>query len=545
MTSLRFRWFGTPVIEGSTGALHMPTRKATALLAFLSCSAQPHSRESLAALFWPEYNQTRAHANLRRTLAFINQILGPGILVSDREMIGIDPDAPLWTDVSEFRSHLASTEAHTHPEMACPECAGLLEKAVSLYRGDFLDGFNLNDCTDFDDWQHLQRESFRSNLAAMLENLTGVYLASGEWEKAILRCRQWVSLDRLHEPAQRRLMQAYALSGQRSAAIRQYEECEHWLQADLGQSPEEETIALYQQIQTGKVGKRSELTEATTIHPLVYPAKPPLIKTKLFVPHRRADLVSRQHLLFKLGQGAQRALTLISAPAGYGKTTLLSEWIGTLQKADSSSPWAVCWLSLDPGDNDTIRFLTYLTAALENAHPGMSAETRSIIQSSQSLHPTTPLSMLINDLQELPQSVLLVLDDYQFINNPAIHDGITFLLDHLPTNVHVVIATRSDPPFPLALLRGRNQLTEIRANDLCFTSHETAEFLNQVCNLALTPEQITILENRTEGWIAGLQMAALSMQGRLDIPEFIEAFSGSHRFIMDYLAEEALNRQSM
>ena len=152
--------------------------------------------------------------------------------------------------------------------------------------------------------------------------------------------------------------------------------------------------------------------------------------------------------------------------------------------------------------------------------------------------------MLINELQELSQSVVLVLDDYQVISNPTIHDGVIFLLEHLPSNVHLVISTRSDPPLPLALLRGRNQLNELRAKDLRFTSAEASTFLLKIFNLSLTPEQITILENRTEGWIAGLQMAALSMQGRLDISQFIEEFSGSHRFIIDYLTEEALNRQS-
>ena len=183
--------------------------------------------------------------------------MGPGILESDRETVGIGLDARLWTDVGEFRSLLASIQAHAHPETACPECVVLLEKAVSLYRGDYLEGFNLKDCPEFDDWQYLQREGFRSDLAWMLEKLTGAYLAHGEWEKAILRSRQWVSLDRLHEPAQRRLMQVYALSGQRSAAIRQYEECEHWLQVDLGQSPEKETVALYQQVRTGKIGNQA------------------------------------------------------------------------------------------------------------------------------------------------------------------------------------------------------------------------------------------------------------------------------------------------
>lgn len=538
MTTLRFSWLGTPRMESHAGIFHLPTRKATALMAFLSGSSQPVSRERLAAIFWPEFNQTRAHANLRRTLASIHQILGPGILVSNRETIATSLDACFWTDVGEFGSLLASIQAHAHPETVCPECVTLLEKAVSLYRGDYLEGLNLKDCPEFDDWQSLQRAGFRSNLALMLEKLTDAYLAHGDWEKAILRSRQWASLDRLDEPAQRRLMQAYALSGQRSAAIRQYEECAHWLQADLGQSPEKETVALYQQIRSGERG-----SQAVSNSPRVGFTHQPLIQTKFFIPQRHSGLVSRRHLLYKLDKGAQRALTLISAPAGYGKTTLLSEWIDNLQKAGPSASWAVCWISLDPEDNDPIRFLTYLTMALEKAHPGVGVETQSVIRSSETLHTSTPLSMLINDLQGLSQSFLVVLDDYQFISNPVIHDGITFLLDHLPMNVHVVIATRSDPPIPIALFRSRNQLTEIRANGLRFNPDEAAELLNTVFGLALTPEQMDILENRTEGWAAGLQMAAISMQDRLDIATFIEAFSGSHRFIMDYLAEEALLRQ--
>ncbi|MBU1683739.1 hypothetical protein KJ742_07415, partial [Patescibacteria group bacterium] len=269
-----------------------------------------------------------------------------------------------------------------------------------------------------------------------------------------------------------------------------------------------------------------------------------LIKTKLLVPPLRVSFVQRPDLLGKLDKGFHCALTLISAPAGYGKTTLLTEWINTRKKIGASSTLTVCWLSLDSGDNDPIRFLTYLTASLENVNPKLSAEARSLIQSSKSFQPQTPISILINNLQEIPHSIILVLDDYQFISNPAIHDGITFLLEHIPVNVHLFIATRSDPPLPLARLRSHNQLNELRANDLRFSSSEVAIFLNDVFNLSLTPTQITALENRTEGWIAGLQMAAISMQGRLDTTQFIERFSGSHRFIMDYLTEEALNCQS-
>jgi len=268
-----------------------------------------------------------------------------------------------------------------------------------------------------------------------------------------------------------------------------------------------------------------------------------LVSTKLFVPQLRSGLVRRPHLLEKLEQGASSALTLISAPAGYGKTTLLASWIAALQKTGAGAPWAVGWLSLDAGDNDPTRFLAYLTAALEKAHPRATADTRALLSSSGTFPDTAPLSMLINSLQELDRQVLLVLDDYQFIQNPSIHQGLSYLLERLPENVHIVIATRSDPPIPLARLRARNQLAEIRAHDLRFSAQEAAEFLTRSFNLPLSPAQIDLLEQRTEGWIAGLQLAAISMQGCPDLARFIEAFSGSHRFIMDYLAEEALNRQ--
>ncbi|MBE0696346.1 MAG: hypothetical protein IH586_05435, partial [Anaerolineaceae bacterium] len=460
----------------------------------------------------------------------INQLIGPEVLTSTREEVGINPDSLVWQDVSEFHRLLETVKTHQHAEnILCPECIENLEKAVSLCRGDFLEGMDLRDCSAFDDWQYLKREGFRADLASTLEKLAHAYSANGEWEKAILKARQWVSMDRLNENAHRMLITIFGLAGQRSAAIRQYEECARYLQDELGRSPEEETIAIINKVQTGEIGKpikRSETPSPTFPTSL---ANQPLIKTKLFIPHLPASLVSRPHLFAKLEHGAQSALTLISAPAGYGKTTLLSEWIDLRQKRGTSSPWKVCWLSLDIGDNDPVRFLTYLTAALENVQPWIGAEVRSLLQSSHSLQPQTPLSMLINDLQEFPQSVTLVLDDYQFISNSTIHNGIIFLLEHMPNNVHVVIATRSDPPLPLARLRGRNQLNELRASDLRFTSVEAAEFLKKAFGLSLTPEQITKLENRTEGWIAGLQMAAISMQGRSDIAHFIEVFSGSHR----------------
>jgi LuxR family transcriptional regulator, maltose regulon positive regulatory protein len=543
MKNCKLFWLGLPIIEYDNAAIHMETRKATALLAFLGLSETPRSRERLATFFWPDFDQTHALANLRRTLFSIKQLLGQEILISGHDHVGINPDSSVWQDVNEFHLLLETVKKHQHNEISkCAECINNLEKVISLYRGDFLEGLNLRDCPDFDDWQYIERESFLADLASSLKRLAYAYSINREWEKAIQVARRWLNLDPLNEDANRMLIQIFALAGRRSAALRQYEEYVQLLRDELGQAPDNETIELVQKIQTGETGTCGQ-SEPGVIELAAQKNSEPLLKQKLFIPHLHAGLVFRPHLTKKLERGMECALTLISAPAGYGKTTLLSEWVGERRKAKTATSRMVCWLSLDTGDNDPIRFLTYLTAALETARPEIGAEARTILQSSQSLYPTTPISMLINELQELSQSVVLVLDDYQVISNPTIHDGVIFLLEHLPGNLHLVISTRSDPPLPLALLRGRNQLNELRARDLRFTSVEASTFLLNIFNLSLTPEQITILENRTEGWIAGLQMAALSMQGRLDIPRFIEEFSGSHRFIIDYLTEEALNRQ--
>jgi LuxR family transcriptional regulator, maltose regulon positive regulatory protein len=269
----------------------------------------------------------------------------------------------------------------------------------------------------------------------------------------------------------------------------------------------------------------------------------PLLKTKLSVPQLRSRLVTRPRLFSGLAEGTGRNLTLICAPAGYGKTTLLVEWISNYPRDNDSANPIFCWLSLDERDNDPTRFLGYLIAAIESNCTNVSKEARSLLLSFPQPPPQTVLAFLINDLTALTVPITLVLDDYQFISNPIIHNGIAFFLDRLPDAVHLVIATRTDPPIPLAKLRARNQLIEIRADQLRFSSDEAVAFLHKVMQLPLSLEEISTLEARTEGWAAGLQMAALSIQGRSDTHQFISAFSGSHRYILDYLAEEVFNHQ--
>ncbi len=546
MKSIKTFWLGNPTIERNGNVVNLETRKAVALLAYLGLSSPtPISREYLATLFWPEFDQQHANANLRRTLYSINRDLEPDFITGNRENIMINSVCLFWQDVCEFRQLLTSVKSHNHEQIVCAECIGNLEKATTFYRGGFLEGLNLRDSPEFDQWQYSHRENLFLEFSFCLEKLTLAYASIGDLEKAIQKARNWVNLDPLNEKAQQTFIKLYVQAGQRSAALHQFEEYSRVLNEELGQPPDDEMLAFYQEIRSGKTKKTNAFSNISTAIHQLESNQQPLIKTKLFIPRPRKEFVPRPQLLEKLQRSSNKKLILISAPAGYGKTTLLAEWINFLQKEVTPTPWAVCWFSLDAGDNDPMRFLTYLVAALEKVDLEIRTTTRDILHSVDSLYPNTPLAMLLNDLQELNQPVLLVLDDYQFISNPAIHDEITFLLDHLPINTHMVIATRSDPPIPLSRMRARGQLSELRAEDLRFNPIEITRLLNQVFALDLTQEQVIKLESRTEGWIAGLQLAGVSMQGRGDIPQFIDAFSGSHRFIMDYLAEEALSRQPL
>jgi LuxR family maltose regulon positive regulatory protein len=265
-----------------------------------------------------------------------------------------------------------------------------------------------------------------------------------------------------------------------------------------------------------------------------------LLATKLHIPTVSPKLVPRPRLLARLGEGLACPLTLISAPAGFGKTTLLGEWRNT----DSGREYPLAWLSLEDDDNDPIRFLTYIVTALTTIQLGIGDTALTLLQSPQPPPPKAILTVLINELNTLSIPSALVLDDYHVITAPPVHEIIGYLLDHLPPPMHLVVLTRADPPLPLARLRVRNQLVELRANDLRFSSDEAATFLNRAMGLTLSPEDVNTLEHRTEGWIAGLQLAALSLRGREDSSQFIATFGGGSDYIVDYLVEEVLDRQS-
>ncbi|APV43609.1 LuxR family transcriptional regulator, maltose regulon positive regulatory protein [Dehalogenimonas formicexedens] len=262
-----------------------------------------------------------------------------------------------------------------------------------------------------------------------------------------------------------------------------------------------------------------------------------ILATKLYVPRPPPKVVLRPHLIELLNNGLHRKLTLISAPAGFGKTTLVSEWV-------SGCGRPVAWLSLDARDNDPISFLSYLIAALQTIFPKIGGQSLVALQAPQPPSIESILTTLLNEITSVEDRFVLVFDDYYLLDSKPVDEATNFLIEHLPAHMHLVIASREDPSLPLARLRVRNQLTELRAGDLRFTPAEASEFLNRVMGLNLSIENIQALETRTEGWIAGLQLAALSMQGRTDASSFIQSFTGSNRFVLDYLLEEVLQKQS-
>ncbi len=264
-----------------------------------------------------------------------------------------------------------------------------------------------------------------------------------------------------------------------------------------------------------------------------------LLSTKLYIPRARPheSMVSRQRLFARLSEGVERPLTVVSAPAGFGKTTLLSGWISEAKRR-------VAWLSLEVSDNDPARFLAYIIAAMQTVQDGLGESALSLLRAQQpSLSLDAVLTTLLNEIAASTQEYVLVLDDYHVIESYPIHYALAFLVEHLPATMRLVVASRADPPLPLARLRGQGQLAELRADELRFTREEATAFLNGVMRLNLSVEDIATLEQHTEGWIAGLQLAALSMRGLRDAHGFITAFGGSNRYIVDYLAEEVVDRQ--
>jgi LuxR family maltose regulon positive regulatory protein len=280
------------------------------------------------------------------------------------------------------------------------------------------------------------------------------------------------------------------------------------------------------------------MAEPPTTTPLepAPPERDVLLATKLHVPRPRLGFVPRPHLLEQLSKGTAPGLTLVCAPAGFGKTSLLAEWA-------SGRPQPVAWLSLDLGDSDPARFWRYVAAALDRLRPGVASQVAALLHGPQQPPLEAVLTVVVNELTGAGEEVVLVLDDYHLIDDPAVHGSLALLLERPPPQLRLVLASRADPSLPLARLRAGGRLSELRERDLRFTAEETAALLRAGTGLDLPAGTVAALETRTEGWVAGLQLAALSLQGHADPAGFVATFSGSHRYVLDYLTEEILARQ--
>ena len=263
-----------------------------------------------------------------------------------------------------------------------------------------------------------------------------------------------------------------------------------------------------------------------------------LLQTKFHIPTARTALVARPHLLKKLQTGQIGKVTLVTAPAGFGKTTLVTEWLRTLDPEVT-----VAWLSLDKADNDPTQFWAYIVRAIDRTLGQVNRSIQPVPRASDRAVPNAVTIALLNELSARHHPVVLALDDYHLIDNAAIHEALLFLIEQMPPQLHLVLTTRTVPSLPLARLRSRHEINELRAEDLRFSLAEVTLFLNQIMGLSLTTSQVAALEARTEGWVASLQLAALSLQSVRDPDQFIAAFGGGHRYILDYLTEEALQHQ--
>ena len=545
---MEVRLFGE--LEALDDGVPVPVRgaKQRALLALLALQrGQPVSADRLIDLLWGDGQAANPANALQAQIGQLRRTLGPAAILTTEAgyALAAGPDE---VDVVRFEQLVAKGQRLAADGEMAPASAALGE-ALGLRRGEPLAEFTYAGFFD------AERAHLDELTLVAIESRAGADLGlgrhgelAGELEAL---CREHPLRERLCEL----LILALYRSGRQAEALRAYTEIRDRLVDELGIDPgpalrELQARILAQDPSLGPASAPASPAPAQVVAPpkaaghlgdSLVPA--PLLETKLYVPRSRRGLVPRPRLSERLDRGIASKLMLVSAPAGFGKTTLLTEWLAAGPAAPADER-LVAWLSLDRADNDPASFWTYVIAALRTVASGVGESALALLQAPRSPPIETVLTVLLNDLGATAGDIVLVLDDYHVIDARDVQDGMAFLLDHLPPQLHVVIAGRADPALPLARLRGRGELVEIRAAELRFTPDEAAAYLNEMMGLQLTARDVAALEGRTEGWIAALQLAALSMQGRDDVAGFIAGFAGDDRYVVDYLGEEVLQRQS-
>jgi LuxR family maltose regulon positive regulatory protein len=539
---MEVRLFGE--LEALDGGVPVPVRgaKQRALLALLALQrGQPVSADRLIDVLWGDGQAANPANALQAQIGQLRRTLGPAAILTTEAGYALAAGSG-EVDVVRFEQLVAKGQRLAADGQLEPASAVLAE-ALRLRRGEPLAEFTYAGLFD------AERTRLDELILVAIESRAGADLGLGRYGELAGEleslCREHPLRERLWEL----LILALYRSGRQAEALRAYTEVRDRLAGELGIDPGPALRELQARIlaQDPSLSPASASASPASAEMAASPkaagnpvVPAPLLETKLYVPRSRRGLVLRPRLIERLDRGTASRLTLVSAPAGFGKTTLLTEWLAA-GPARPAGERLVAWLSLDRADNDPASFWAYVIAALRTVTSGVGETALALLQAPQPIE--TVLTALLNDLGATAGDIVLVLDDYHVIDASAVQDGMAFLLDHLPPSLHVVIASRADPPLPLARWRARGELGETRAAELRFTPDEAASYLNEMMGLQLTAQDVAALEARTEGWIAALQLAALSMQGRDDVAGFIAGFAGDDRYVVDYLVEEVLQRQ--
>ncbi len=544
--TLTLRLLGEPQLlykkSSLTGLL---ARKEQALLIYLTCQpGQQFSREHLATLLWGEMPQSQARYNLRRALWHLRRVLGQvgfspeTCLTVEGSWIYVPPTAHCWVDVRDFEQVL---QACFQDSQSCfsPASAGFrqIQEALDLYQGDFLAGFSVSHAPNFEEWLTLERERFFLLLLSALTSLIQGFIAHGKQDDAIAACQRLLVLDPLQEDSHRLLMRLYWETGQRAQALHQYRTCRDLLQRELGIEPLEETQDLYQRI------LQHEVAPASIFSSLV-------LTSRLTPPSPAPESLPRPRLLSLLDRGLTVRLTLLSAPPGYGKTTLLAQWL--VARSQNQAPPLTrgagggigplfVWYQVSEADNAPLTFVESLAASVAQSHPAVGQAVREKVHGLITLQgdPRQAMGLLMSVLASLdPASFVIVLDDLEVLTNPDSQRVLQHLVEHLPANGHLYLLTRVDPPLPLPRLRVRGQLLELRAAELRFTDEEAAAFLKRCPALNLSPAEVAELTTRAEGWVAPLWLAANALS------RFTASLDDVWEGLFAYLRDEVLAPQS-
>jgi LuxR family maltose regulon positive regulatory protein len=497
---------GTQILYRTSPLDESLARKERALLIYLVCQPeQRFSREHVATLLWGEIPESRARYNLRRALWNLRRALDEvglspeDCLAVEGSWIQVPSTAPYWVDVRVFEEVLQACFQGSQSRLS-PASEGIrrIRRALDLYQGDFLAGFSVPNAPNFDEWLVFERERLFLLLLRALTRLIQDFIARGDRDEAVAACQRLLVLDPLQEDIHRLLMRLYWETGQRPQALRQYNTYRDLLQRELRIEPLEETQELYQRI------LQCEVAPATVSSSLV-------LTSRLTPPAPAPESLPRPRLFSLLDRGLAVRLTLLSAPPGYGKTTLLAQWLAyRTRNGEATQPLSLAWYKVDETDNAPPAFIEGLAASVARPQPdmgGLQDEVHDLLALQGG--PRQAAGLVMRALGSLaPAPFVIVLDDLERLTSSDSQELLQYLVEHLPANGHLYLLTRVDPDLPLPRLRVRGQLLEIRASELCFTDEEMTAFLKQAHNLNLSPSEVAELATRAEGWVAPLWLAA-------------------------------------